>query len=110
MNLSTRRISENELDKLIKDKNCYLFSCKVRDRFGDMGLVGVVSFRLTLNNIEVIDFILSCRAFGRSIEKSMLIKIIQILKKKKINKIILKYIKTQKNKPCLDFLRENLIV
>ena len=82
MNLSTRRISENELDKLIKDKNCYLFSCKVRDRFGDMGLVGVVSFRLTLNNIEVIDFILSCRAFGRSIEKSMLIKIIQILKKK----------------------------
>ena len=37
-----------------------------------MGLVGVFSFRFLSNKIEVIDFILSCRAFGRSIEKSML--------------------------------------
>ena len=30
------------------------------------------------------------------------------LKKKKIDKIIFKYLKTQKNKPCLDFLKKNL--
>tara|TARA_B100001079_G_C15954515_1_gene316370 strand:- start:197 stop:514 length:318 start_codon:yes stop_codon:yes gene_type:complete len=80
----------------------------VTDKFGDMGLVGVVSFKLASKRIEVIDFILSCRAFGRSIEKSMLIKIIQILKKKNIDKIIFKYLKTSKNKPCYDFLKENL--
>ena len=108
MNLSTRRISESELNKLIKDKSHYLLSCKVTDKFGDMGLVGVVSFKLASKRIEVIDFILSCRAFGRSIEKSMLIKIIQILKKKNIDKIIFKYLKTSKNKPCYDFLKENL--
>ena len=103
MNLTTRRISETVLDKLINDTNCYLFSCKVEDKFGDMGLVGVVSFKLYSDKIEVIDFILSCRAFGRSIEKSMLLKIIDIFKKKKIDKIIFKYLKTQKNKPCFDF-------
>ena len=108
MNLSTRRISENNLDQITKDRNKYLFSCKVKDKFGDMGLVGVVSFKIFSNSIEVIDFILSCRAFGRSIEKSMLMQIIKILKKKKITKIIFKYIKTKKNKPCLDFLKENL--
>ena len=108
MNLSTRRISENGLDQITKDKNSYLFSCKVKDKFGDMGLVGVVSFKVLSNCIEVKDFILSCRAFGRSIEKSMLVPIIKILRKKKINKIIFKYVKTQKNKPCLDFLKENL--
>ena len=47
--------------------------------------------------IVVIDFILSCRAFGRSIEKSMLLKIIQVFKKKNIDKIIFKYLKTKKN-------------
>jgi len=73
-----------------------------------MGLVGVISFKILSNKIEVIDFILSCRAFGRSIEKLMLLKILQILKKKKIDKIIFKYFKTQKNKPCLDFLKKNL--
>ena len=108
MNLSTRRISESELDKLIKDKDHHLFSCKVTDKFGDMGLVGVFSFRFLSNKIEVIDFILSCRAFGRSIEKSMLFKIIQIFKKKNFTKIIFKYLKTNKNNPCLDFLKDNL--
>ena len=108
MNLSTRRISELELDKLMKKKNCYLLSCKVTDKFGDMGLVGVVSFKLFSKKIVVIDFILSCRAFGRSIEKSMLLKIIQVFKKKNIDKIIFKYLKTKKNKPCLDFLKINL--
>jgi len=108
MNLRTRRISEEKLDELISDKSSYLFSCKVKDKFGDMGLVGVISFKILSNKIEVIDFILSCRAFGRSIEKLMLLKILQILKKKKIDKIIFKYFKTQKNKPCLDFLKKNL--
>jgi len=108
MNLTTRRISETILDKLINDKSCYLFSCKVDDKFGDMGLVGVLSFKLLSDKIEVIDFILSCRAFGRSIEKSMLLKIIDIFKKKNVEKIIFKYLKTQKNKPCLDFLKNNL--
>ena len=108
MNLSTRRISENQLDLLINKKNFYLMSCKVKDKFGDMGLVGVISFKLLSNQIEIIDFILSCRAFGRSIEKIMLYKVIQVLKKEKISKIVFKYLKTSKNKPCLDFLKNNL--
>ena len=38
----------------------------------------------------------------------MLLKIIQVFKKKNIDKITFKYLKTQKNKPCLDFLKKNL--
>ena len=108
MNLKTRRISELVLDRLINDKKSHLLSCKVKDKFGDMGLVGIVSFKVLPDKIEVIDFILSCRAFGRSIEKVMLLKIIQVLKKKGINKIVFQYLKTQKNKPCFEFLKNNL--
>ena len=54
MNLTTRRISEINLDNLIKDKSCDLFSCKVTDKFGDMGLVGVISFKIKSNtNIKL---------------------------------------------------------
>jgi Predicted enzyme involved in methoxymalonyl-ACP biosynthesis len=109
MNLSTRRITESQLESLINNKNKYIFSCKVSDKFGDMGLVGVVSFVISSKKIEIIDFILSCRAFGRSIENSMLYKVIQVSKKKNIDQIIFKYLKTAKNKPCLDFLNSNLI-
>ena len=35
-------------------------------------------------------------------------KIIEILNKKNISKINFKYLKTEKNKPCLDFLKKNL--
>ena len=108
MNLSTRRITESQLENLIKNKNKYIFSCKVSDKFGDMGLVGVISFAVLNKKIEIIDFILSCRAFGRSIENSMLYKVIQISKNKNIDQIIFKYLKTPKNKPCLDFLNSNL--
>ena len=38
----------------------------------------------------------------------MLLKIIQVLKKKGINKIVFQYLKTQKNKPCFEFLKNNL--
>lgn len=108
MNLSTRRINDSQLDKLINDKNYNIFSCQVSDKFGDMGLVGVLSFKISKREIKIVDFILSCRVFGRSIEKSMLLKVIEILKKRKINKIVFKYIKTEKNKPCLLFLKKNL--
>ena len=108
MNLTTRRISESQLDNFMKDKNKQIFSCNMSDKFGDMGLIGVISFLIKPNKIEVIDFLLSCRVFGRYIEKSMIYKIIQISKKKAINKILFKYKKTEKNKPCLDFLKNNL--
>ena len=109
MNLSTRRISESQLGDFMNSKNKYVFSCSVSDKFGDMGLVGVISFAVLSKKIEIVDFILSCRAFGRSIEKSMLFKIIQVSKKENIDKIIFKYLKTSKNKPCFDFLKSNLV-
>jgi len=104
MNLTTRRLSEAQLEKIIINRNINIQSCRVSDKFGDMGLVGVYTFEFNKNNVEVIDFILSCRAFGRSIENLMVYKIIQTTKKKDINKIIFKYLKTNKNKPCYSFL------
>tara|TARA_Y100001970_G_C14248961_1_gene870363 strand:+ start:3676 stop:5343 length:1668 start_codon:yes stop_codon:yes gene_type:complete len=107
MNLTTRRLSQKNLLDLQKKSNNYLMCCDLKDKFGGMGIVGFFNLEIKNKIAEVKDFLLSCRAFGRDIEKSMIINMIQILKSKKISQLKLKYKKTEKNLPCLNFLKKN---
>ena len=70
-NLTTRRLNENELDNLLNDKSIESRALSVKDKLGDMGLVGIYLLKIKNKEIKVLDFILSCRAFGRSIEHFM---------------------------------------
>ena len=87
-NLTTKRYSETDIEKLMK--NHLVFDFKVVDKFGDMGIVGVVIVK-----DDVIDtFLLSCRVLGRKIEE----KIIQIVQKEvQVEKLKGVYIETSKN-------------
>ena len=107
MNLTTRRLSEQDLIKLNKDSKNHLFCCDLKDKFGNMGIIGFFNLEIKNDNAVVRDLILSCRAFGRGVEHSMIFKMIKILSKKKISKLELNYFKTKKNKPCLEFLKNN---
>lgn len=87
-NLTTRRYSESDIEKLMKEH--LVFDFKVLDKFGDMGIVGVVIIKE-----NVIDtFLLSCRVLGRTIEEKI-IKIVQDeVGKRNLRGI---YLKTAKN-------------
>jgi len=104
MNLSTRRITESELLEWIAIENRKLWTYRVSDKFGDSGLVGIASIDILGNECHIIDFILSCRVFGRKIENIMVLKIVEYCRSKNINKLLADYKKTKKNKPCYDFL------
>ena len=105
MNLTTRRRTELQLDEMLKDKEIQFKSFRMSDKLGDMGIIGIYAIKYKKKELEVLDFILSCRAFGRQIENYMIYKIIEAAKKIKLKKIIFKYLKTNKNKPCLTFLK-----
>lgn len=107
MNLSTRRLNQKEVETLKKKKNNFLYTCEVKDKFGEMGIVGFFNLEIKEKKGIVRDFILSCRAFGRGIEKTMIYKMSKILKTKNVSKIVLNYKKTKKNKPCFLFLQKN---
>ena len=107
MNLTTRRISYKDLEKLRKSKNNHMLCCALKDRYGEMGIIGFFNLELKKNKGLVKDLLLSCRAFGRGVEKSIIVKIIQILSVKNIQHLELRYVKTNKNKPCFDFLKQN---
>ena len=70
-NLTTRRYTLSEVEDLIENESVYAFS--VDDKFGSMGVIGVVI--LVENRLDT--FLLSCRAFGREIERSMLSLVLQ---------------------------------
>ena len=105
MNLMTRRFNESQFENLLKEKNIEAKTLRVSDELGDMGLVGLYILKFKKQEAHVKDFILSCRAFGRSIEKLMAYQIYLSSKKNKLKKIVFKYVKTKKNKPCLTFLK-----
>lgn len=65
-NLTTRRYSESDIDAFMKSGQVYDF--RVVDRFGDMGIVGVV----IVVDGEIDTFLMSCRALGRKIEAGIL--------------------------------------
>jgi FkbH-like protein len=105
MNLSTRRMTESELvEWLNNDGNRRLWAFTVKDKFGDSGLIGIASLDI-LNDTkgQIIDFILSCRVFGRKIEETMLFTIIEYSREVGLKVLNAKYIPTPKNKPCLEF-------
>ncbi|HEY0111905.1 MAG TPA: HAD-IIIC family phosphatase [Allosphingosinicella sp.] len=65
-NLTTRRYSETDITRLMETGD--VFDVRLEDRFGDMGVIGVV----IVVDREIDTFLLSCRALGRGIESQIL--------------------------------------
>ncbi|MBF0323135.1 MAG: hypothetical protein HQL62_09405, partial [Magnetococcales bacterium] len=106
LNLSTRRLGEKEVLAWALEPRHALLALSVTDRFGDMGLVGVVGISVNGTRGEVVDFILSCRAMGRRIEAVMLHLAMQEARRLGAQEIDVKYVPTARNRPTLDVLRQ----
>jgi FkbH-like protein len=86
-NLTTKRYSQSEIELFMEKQK--VFSFKVEDKFGDMGIVGVI---IVIDN-KIDTFLLSCRVLGRGIED----KIIGIVIDESRDNLFATYIKSQKN-------------
>ncbi len=106
-NLSTKRYQEDEIQKFTQD-SIYLVRCtQVEDKFGDNGITGVYIVKKDNQKEWTIDtFLLSCRVMGRDVERGMLSNIIEQAKNEGIVKLKSKYIPTEKNMPCKNFLND----
>ncbi len=67
-NLTTRRYSEVEIESFINGSASSVFTLSVEDKFGDLGLTGVLVAK-KVDQVGVIDsLLLSCRILGRKLE------------------------------------------
>ena len=106
MNLSTRRMTKEELRNWSQQPENTVFVFRVSDKFGDYGSVGIASFSLPAGNREnahLVDFILSCRAMGRKVEETMLHVMSARARSAGATGLHIAYIPTLKNQPCLRF-------
>jgi FkbH-like protein len=102
-NLTTRRYSEQELHALAADPSARVYQVRVRDRFGDNGIVGVAITR-SADGFRAIDsFLLSCRVIGRTLETAMLAQIASDALDEGTLRLRGWFLSTRKNAPASEF-------
>ncbi len=107
LNLSTRRLSASEFMEWAQQPDHLVLVFKVTDRFGDYGLVGIGSLAVDLaeGSAWVVDFLLSCRVFGRKVEGAMFRILEASAQACGASKMVAEYRVTSKNAPCLTMLK-----
>jgi len=110
LNLRTRRMNQEEILKWLNiNKNKRrMYIIEVKDRIGDLGIVGIISLEFNDLELRIEDFILSCRAMGRKVEEFMLWLAINFAKKNNVNKVIAEFIPTQRNRPTFDIFKNSI--
>lgn len=106
-NLSTKRMSEAEIEELMNRKDITCWAIEVSDRFGDYGLVGVIITKETNKTLFIDTFLLSCRVLGRTVEDAILFGLKQYCKENNLNTMEAKFYSTAKNKPFLNFIEKS---
>lgn len=108
MNLRTRRFTEPELKAWITERpDRGALAVRVSDRFGDLGLTGLVSWQIEDERTEIVDFVLSCRAMGRQVEQLMAHLVIEAARAANRSTVLARLRPTDRNAPCLTFWRHS---
>ena len=71
-NLTTRRHGMSQLEAFVRDSSYVHLSLRLRDRFADHGLVGLIIARHQGDKLDIDTWLMSCRVLGRTVEKTML--------------------------------------
>jgi FkbH-like protein len=97
-NLTTKRYTELEVAEAEADPTVFTLQARLKDKFGDLGMIGVVIARpIQAATWEIDTWLMSCRVLGRGVEQAMLSKIVSEAKTQGIRRIVGKYIPTSKN-------------
>jgi FkbH-like protein len=102
-NLTTRRYSEQQIGEMADDPRWRVYSLRLRDRFGDNGLVGVAITRNQGLVREIDTFLLSCRVIGRTVETALLATIAEHARLEGVSQLSGWFLPTKKNGPAKDF-------
>lgn len=103
MNLTTRRMTAEELKEWADEEGHRLWTVRVADKFGDSGLTGILGVELDGERAVISDYLLSCRVMGRKIEETMVALAVQYARQQGASEVLAVYRPTPKNRPCLEF-------
>ncbi|MCG2632725.1 HAD-IIIC family phosphatase [Bradyrhizobium sp. WYCCWR 13023] len=102
-NFTTIRRNEAELRALEREAPGSVQRVRVRDRFGDYGLVGLAINQHRAGELVVDTFLLSCRVLGRGVEHAILRAMGELARKKNIPIVSLPFKRSARNEPAWAF-------
>jgi FkbH-like protein len=104
-NLTTRRYTEAQVSAFMNSDRHWLRWFRLRDRFADHGLIGVMLAEYTTETVWRIDlWLMSCRVIGRKVEDVMFEQLVQAARERGVKTICAEYIPTAKNEMVRELL------
>ena len=105
-NLTTKRMSFNEVKNISNNNKFLTISADLTDKFGENGVVSVLIAEIKKKEIDIIQWLMSCRVFNRNLEFAIFDYLIFQCKKIGVNKVKGYYIKTKKNHIVENFYKD----
>jgi FkbH-like protein len=97
-NLTSKRYTESDLALFLDSPDVKMFLLQAEDRFGLMGLSGLIIFKKPGAVVEVDTFLMSCRIIGRLLDRALFCQSLRLLSHMwSYNEIRASFIPTQKN-------------
>lgn len=96
-NLTAKRYTQSEIEAISSDGNYITLCGRLKDKFGDNGIVSVVIGRKEKDALHIDLWLMSCRVLKRNMEYAMLDCLVSEAKLQGIGKIYGYYLKTKKN-------------
>jgi FkbH-like protein len=97
-NLTTRRYSEAECEKFLDPERYLTRYIRLKDRFGNHGLIAVFIAEHGPDNSLIVDsWLMSCRVLKRGVEQALMANILREAEARKVSRIVGRYIPTKAN-------------
>ena len=104
-NLMTHRYSEAACEAMMNDKSLAPLTLKLSDKFGDYGLISVVILKPAGQDLEIDEYLMSCRVLQRGVENFAMNNIFAYAARQGAKRVVGHYIPTAKNQMVKDFFR-----
>lgn len=105
-NLTTRRFTEPELRALIGRPETLTLTVRLADRFGDHGLVGVLTASVDGDALQVEDWLMSCRVLKRGVEHMLVGELAALARERGLTRLRARFVATGRNELVRSLLDE----
>jgi len=97
-NLTTRRYSEAQIERLENDPAFFTLQVRLTDSFGDNGMICAVICARNQEDWQIDTWLMSCRVLGRRVEDAVLDEIVRNARLQGIRRLTGTYLPTPRNK------------
>jgi FkbH-like protein len=104
-NLMTRRYGEAACEAMMSDPSIAPLTVKLADKFGDYGLISVVILKNAGSDLEIDEYLMSCRVLQRGVESFTMNNIFSYAARQGAKRVAGHYLPTKKNDMVKGFFK-----